>query len=103
MALDGATHVIQEARRSSSGDGSASGEASNAIYPPMPGVIVEVLVEAGDVVDKGQRLIVITAMKMETVIAAPRRGRIQEICVAAGDSVGPGDLLIALEDGEADG
>ncbi|HEX6971746.1 MAG TPA: pyruvate carboxylase, partial [Limnochordia bacterium] len=63
----------------------------------MPGTVVKVACRAGDVVQKGDPLIVTEAMKMETVLQAPRDGRVSELFVAAGDRVEPGDLLLVLE------
>lgn len=63
----------------------------------MPGKVVQVLVEVGDVVRKGHTLVVTEAMKMETSLTAPLSGRVQEILVAAGDTVDGGDLLLILE------
>ena len=51
---------------------------------PMPGVILEVHVKAGDVVERGQQIAVLEAMKMHNLIGAPRAGTIGEVCVAAG-------------------
>lgn len=103
VALEGATHVVEEVQPVRRGGGMESAGSSGAVYPPMPGVVVEVCVEVGDVVDKGQRLVLITAMKMETAVVAPRAGQIREVCVGAGDSVMPSDLLVALAEEETDG
>jgi 3-methylcrotonyl-CoA carboxylase alpha subunit len=63
---------------------------------PMPGRVVQVAVAAGDVVAKGQPLLVIEAMKMENVVRAPRDGRVVSIAVEAGARVAPGQPLIEL-------
>ena len=44
------------------------------VTPPMPSVVVRIMVEEGDLVKKGQGLIVVTAMKMETTLVAPSDG-----------------------------
>lgn len=70
------------------------------ITPPMPAVVVEVLVRQGDLVKKGDRVIVLTAMKMETTLIAPYDGRVTEVRVVAGDKVMPGQILMDIEKGQ---
>jgi len=66
---------------------------------PMPGKILEVLVEAGVEVDRGAPLVIMEAMKMEHTIAAPVAGTVSEIFFAAGEQVDEGAELIAFEAG----
>jgi biotin carboxyl carrier protein len=61
---------------------------------PMPGTIVSVNVKAGDVVKKGQVLVVLEAMKMENEIVSPVDGKITSVGVAKGDAVSTGDFLV---------
>jgi pyruvate carboxylase len=63
---------------------------------PLPGLVVSVAVVAGDPVRKGQKLLSIEAMKMETTLYAERGGRIAEILAAVGRQVEAGELLIRL-------
>ncbi|HEY0136893.1 MAG TPA: biotin/lipoyl-containing protein, partial [Nannocystis sp.] len=63
---------------------------------PMPGGVVELRVKAGETVAAGAPVVVLSAMKMETVVAAPHAGTVQRIAVAVGDSVDAGDLLLVL-------
>ena len=67
------------------------------VTPPMPSVVVKVLVEEGQTVARGDHLVVVSAMKMETTLTAPFEGRVARINVAAGDKVRPGDILVDLE------
>ena len=62
----------------------------------MPGMVVQVAVQVGDSVKKGQKLLTLEAMKMETTINAEFDGKIEEAFVAAGSQVDTGDLLIRL-------
>ena len=64
---------------------------------PMPGMVVRVSVKAGETVKKGDPLLALEAMKMETVLAAPRDARIGQVLVAPGTSIAAGDLLLVLE------
>lgn len=72
-------------------------EAVGGLSAPMPGRIVAVLVAVGDGVERGQPLLVLEAMKMETTITAPAGGRIAAIGVAAGDQVEEGRVLAVIE------
>ncbi len=67
------------------------------VTPPMPSVVVRILVSEGDRVVKGQGLIVVSAMKMETTLKAPRNGRIEKINTALRAKVMPGDQLVEIK------
>lgn len=69
----------------------------NAIKTPLPGVIIDVKVNVGDVVKKGDTVVVLEAMKMENNINADRDGKVVAIQVAKGDTVADGAALVILE------
>jgi len=69
----------------------------NQIGAPLPGLVVGVAVSPGDAVRKGQKLLSIEAMKMETTLYAERPGRIGEVLVSVGQQVNTGELLIKLK------
>lgn len=71
-------------------------ETPREVTPPMPAVVVKVLVAIGQDVQKGDGLVVVSAMKMETTLSAPFEGRITGINAAVGDKVIPGDILVDL-------
>ena len=71
--------------------------SGNAIKTPLPGVIIDVKVNVGDTVTKGQTVVVLEAMKMENNINADRDGKVVAIQVAKGDTVADGAALIVLE------
>lgn len=60
----------------------------------MPGMVVTVAIQPGDSVKKGQKLLTVEAMKMETTISAERDGKIADILVKPGSQVATGDLLL---------
>ncbi len=67
------------------------------IASPMPGLIVTVGVQPGDKLTRGQKLVTMEAMKMETTIYAEVDGRVGELLVKPGVQVATGELLIRLE------
>ena len=71
----------------------ADGEPVNA---PLAGNVIKVLVKAGQVVQEGDSLLIIEAMKMETSISAPRSGTVADIKVQSGDACAVGDSLVTL-------
>jgi len=67
------------------------------VLAPMPGIILEVNVSAGDEVKKGDFLCVLEAMKMENTLSAPRDGIVKSVNIAKGDTVDKGKLLIEFQ------
>jgi pyruvate carboxylase len=63
----------------------------------MPGMVVTVAVQPGDRVAKGQRLLALEAMKMQTNISAERDGKVDQLLVTPGTQVETGDLLLTLQ------
>ena len=72
----------------------AGGEKINA---PMPGNILDVKVAAGQMVKKGDVLVILEAMKMENEIMAPRDGKVAQVACTKGSTVNTGDALVVLE------
>ncbi|XP_032674676.1 methylcrotonoyl-CoA carboxylase subunit alpha, mitochondrial isoform X2 [Odontomachus brunneus] len=63
---------------------------------PMPGLVDKIFVNKGDIVKKGDSLIVIVAMKMEHIIKAAADGTIEEVLCSIGDNVAKNKLLIKM-------
>ncbi len=64
---------------------------------PMPGLILEIAVEKGQAVAKGDKLLILEAMKMENVIKAGGEGIVADVKVNVSDSVENGQILITFE------
>ena len=78
--------------------GASSDENHGGLVAPMPGVVLEVLVTAGESVEAGQTLMVLEAMKMEHRIQAPKAGEVLSVNFAEGDRVDMGVTLVELGD-----
>ena len=74
----------------------APAAGSVSVTAPMPGKILNVKLQAGAVVKKGDVILILEAMKMENEIVAPEDGTIASINVATGDSVEAGAVLATL-------
>ena len=70
------------------------GESVNA---PMSGNILDVKVNVGDTVSRGQVIMVLEAMKMENDIVSPCDGKITSVLVKKGDTVSPSDVLATVQ------
>ena len=77
---------------------SSAEDDGNSIEAPMPGTTVAVSVAVGDAVKKGQALLTMESMKMETVISAWRDGVVAQMNVEIGSSFDRGSVLVALEE-----
>ena len=70
--------------------------AGTMVNAPMPGTILDVKVQAGQSVKRGQVLVILEAMKMENEIQAPCDGKITGVNVRKGDSVETAALLCTI-------
>jgi biotin carboxyl carrier protein len=66
------------------------------VRSPLPGLILDVLVNEGDTVKAGQNVATMEAMKMENQIQAPHNGTIKRVYVKKGDSVAEGDPVVEI-------
>ena len=72
---------------------------SNILLCPMPGLVVDVLAQKGERVFRGQNLVVLESMKMESGVASPIDGVIAEVLVSKGQAVEADQTLIRFEAG----
>ncbi len=70
--------------------------AGGSVKAPLPGIIIEISVKEGDIVNKGDKILIMEAMKMENNILAEKSGTVSAIKVKQGDNVLQGDVLIEI-------
>jgi biotin carboxyl carrier protein len=70
--------------------------AGREVRAPLPGVVADVRVRAGQAVDAGQVVVVLEAMKMDNEVVAPVAGRIADVRVARGQQVAAGEVLVVI-------
>jgi methylmalonyl-CoA carboxyltransferase 1.3S subunit len=90
------THVPAVTAPAQTGQGTVADE-SKVCRSPMAGVVVRVPTQVGQQIQANDVLLVLEAMKMETVVTAPRSGKIGKINVKAGDPVQGGQILVEFE------
>ncbi len=89
--------VAQPQRRGPSTKAAAVVSGRQEIAAPMPGRIVQVLVNDNDTVQEGTGLVIVEAMKMETEIRSPIAGHVKQLSVQTGMTVDTGQLLLVVE------
>ncbi|MCA9990294.1 MAG: biotin/lipoyl-binding protein [Ardenticatenaceae bacterium] len=95
VVRDERAHLLAKARANMERE---TGE--ERIQSPMPGLILEVLVQPGEVVTKGQKVIILESMKMENELRTGRDGVVVRVHTAKGDTVEKGQALVTI--GELD-
>lgn len=88
---------VRDPRRYSRQSASGAHGGVQRVVAPMPGKVVRVLVSVGDVVEAGQGIVVVEAMKMQNEMKAARPGKIASIAVHAGATVTAGEVLASIE------
>ena len=70
--------------------------AGGSVPSPLAGKVVSISVKVGDPVAQGETVVVLEAMKMNTLVTAPASGTVSEILVNPGDAVEEGQALLAI-------
>ena len=69
----------------------------NDIKAPMPGMVLQIMVENGQKIKKGDAIVVLEAMKMENILKSPADGIIRKIHVSMGDKVEKNQVMVNLD------
>jgi len=99
LKINGSVHKVEIKDRydlllEKMGISSASAGKISSIKAPMPGLIVQIMVKAGDNIKPGDPLLVLEAMKMENMIKASTEATVAQVKVKQGNSVEKGQVLI---------
>lgn len=99
--FDGVTRTLRYHDPVTYYGGQGAGDADDTVQAPMPGTVIAVSAAAGQQVARGDTLIVIESMKLETAIKAPRDGVVGTVHVAIGQSFDRSATLVTLVAAEA--
>lgn len=69
----------------------------NTISSPMPGKVMKIMVSEGDTVKKGETVVIVSAMKMESEYKSPKDGIVKTILVSEGEIIDSNQILIEIE------
>ena len=72
-------------------------DTSKFLLCPMPGLMVSIMVSEGDIIEEGQSLAMVEAMKMENVLRAEKPGKVSKISVVEGDSLAVDEIIMEFE------
>ncbi len=98
IMLNGKIYKIQDEDKIPKGPKKKKGASGpSTVTPPMPAVVIAVTVKEGDSVEKGQAVVVVSAMKMETTLCAPYKGIVSKVNVIENDKVMPGEILVDID------
>lgn len=102
LKINGNTHTVSIADENDQlvkklGLLSVVNQKVNAINSPMPGLVLDILVEEGQSVSKGDSILILEAMKMENIIKAPNDAVIKGIKTTKGTAVEKGELLVEMD------
>ena len=96
VMVDGRTWLLEDAAAQQTRRRGARNDGPKQVSPPMPAVVTRLLVAQGDRVEKGQGVVVVSAMKMDTTLTAPFDGVVTRVNVAEGDKVTPKQVLVDI-------
>jgi len=98
--VNGRTFFVQDADKLLTRRARRKGpeETPGEITPPMPSVVMRIMVKEGERVKRGQGIVVVSAMKMQTTLVAPSDGTVKKIHTAIDAKVAPGDILVEIEE-----
>ena len=97
LKCDAVDLVVRETLYEPRAGAGGAGSTETELRAPMNGKVVAVLVKAGDTVAKGQRLVIVEAMKMQHEMAAGSNGTVARLTVKPGDQVATRQLLVELK------
>jgi biotin carboxyl carrier protein len=99
IMLNGKTYQIQDEDTVAKGPKKKKGvDGPTTVASHIPAVVIAVSVKEGDTVKKGQGVVVVSAMKMETTLCAPYKGVVTKVNVSESDKVMPGQILVDIDE-----
>lgn len=101
LFIQGETFLVEDQAAARSKRRESPADLARSVTPPMPATVIRIMVTEGERVNRGQALMVLSAMKMETTLVAPYCGRVTKVNAAQSAQVMPGEILVEIEPEEA--
>lgn len=98
--LDGVAHMLRYTHNLERFAGQAQDESEAVSRAPMPGAVISISVQEGQAVSRGEVMMVIESMKMETAISAGHDGLVHRLHVSAGQTFDRDAALVTLQRAE---
>ena len=99
LNINGRNHILKKlSARKRAGGGQAKG--AQDLTAPMPGKVLKLMVQNDDLVEEGQALLILEAMKMEYTIKAHCTGKVFGLTLNEGDQVDLGQVLLDIDSGD---
>ncbi len=96
-ALAEGRHLVAQVERENGRTHRKTGACPQCdVCAPMPGIVIKTLVAEGELVEKGQAVVIMESMKMQMELRAPAAGRVEKIAVQAHAQVAKGTLLVKI-------
>ncbi len=95
--IDGRARLVQDAKQFQRRSSRRMGDIPDQVTPPTPATVIRILVDLGTQVQRGDPLIVVSAMKMEITLSAPYSGIVKAINTKVAAQVSPGEILVEIE------
>jgi biotin carboxyl carrier protein len=101
VSMDGCTYLLE--KPTLGGRSGIEGDSEGSLRAPMPAQVRDIYISEGMLVEKGETLMLLEAMKMEIRVQASRAGRVARLVVQVGQSVNRDQELALIEDAQAVG
>ena len=102
VLIHGVPYIVEDAQTLKTVRKRKGTQIPTEVTPLTPSVVISILAKTEETVKKGQGVIVLSAMKMETTLTAPFDGIVTAVNTAEGESVSPGQILIDIEKHEGE-
>lgn len=102
VMIDGTVYLVEDAAATRVVKKGSRSQDPTEVAPATPSVVISVPVAPGDTVKKGQAVVVLSAMKMETTLTAPFDGTVTRVNVTEGESVSQGQILVDIQKDETE-
>ncbi len=96
ISLDGRDHLVRDEEAADTSEKRTHHHGDGTVEAPMPGNIVAVTIQEGDMVKAGDPVVILESMKMQNEITSPVSGEVEKVNCKVGDQVAFNDVLVEI-------